>query len=122
MADATAAGKNITSCHFQIIVNGFQPVFHIHWFFVKGVYLSNIKVGGDNLIESIKLLFSKIVLCYFYIRTMDFVMFLRGKHHIFFFCIGTLIDYFGGGMLVGSPVHFVLNLFEEYKVILKYVQ
>ena len=47
MADATATGKNITSGHFQIIVNGFQPVFHIHWFFVKGVYLSNIKVGGD---------------------------------------------------------------------------
>ena len=30
MADATAAGKNITSGHFQIIVNGFQPVFNIH--------------------------------------------------------------------------------------------
>lgn len=97
----------------DIIVNGFQPVFHIHRFFVKGVYLSNIKVGGDNLIESIKLLFSKIVLCYFYIRTTDFVMLPRGKPHIFFFCIGTLIDYFCGGMLVGSPVHFILNLFEE---------
>lgn len=36
VADMTAAGKNITACHFQIIVNGFQPVFHIHWFFVKG--------------------------------------------------------------------------------------
>ena len=33
------------------------------------------------------------------------------KLHIF--CIGTLIDYFCIGMLVGSPVHFVLNLFEE---------
>ena len=77
------------------------------------MYLSNIKVGGDNLIESVKLLLSKIVLCYFYIRTTDFVMFPRGKPHIFFFCIGMLIDYFGGGMLVGSPVHFVLNLFEE---------
>ena len=30
MANATATGKNITSCHFQIIVNGFQPVFNIH--------------------------------------------------------------------------------------------
>ncbi len=59
MADMPATGKNITSGHFQIIVNVFQPVFHVHWFFVKSVYLSNIKVGGDNLIESIKLLFSK---------------------------------------------------------------
>lgn len=33
------------------------------------------------------------------------------KLHIF--CIGTLIDYFCSGMLVGSPVHFVLHLFEE---------
>ena len=50
VTDMTAAGKNITACHFQIIVNGFQPVFHIYWFFVKGVYISSIKVGGDNLI------------------------------------------------------------------------
>lgn len=71
------------------------------------------KAGGDNLIESVKLLFCEIVLCYFYIRTTNFVMFPRGKPHIFFFCIGTLIDYFCSGMLVGSPVHFVLYLFEE---------
>ena len=38
---------------------------------------------------------------------------LYHKPHIFFFCIGTLIDYFCSGMLVGSPVHFVLYLFEE---------
>ena len=47
-----------------------------------------------------------IVLGHFWIKR-------KRKPHIFFFCIGTLIDYFGGGMLVGSPVHFVLNLFEE---------
>lgn len=82
MADATATGKNITSGHFQIIVNGFQPVFHIHRFFVNGVYLSNIKVGGDNLIESIKLLFSKIVLCYFYIRTTDFVVSAKNNEYL----------------------------------------
>ena len=38
---------------------------------------------------------------------------INRKPHIFFFCIGTLIDYFCSGMRVGSPVHFVLNLFEE---------
>ena len=50
VADVTATGKNITAGHFQVIVNGFQPVLHIHWFLIESVYLGDIKVGGNYFI------------------------------------------------------------------------
>jgi hypothetical protein len=50
MADLTAGGKYLSTCHFQVIIYGFQPVFHIHRLLIKGVYLSDIKVGSYNFV------------------------------------------------------------------------
>ena len=46
MADMTAGGKYIPSGHFQVIVNGFQPVLHIHRL-SKRLMLNMINIKTD---------------------------------------------------------------------------
>ena len=52
MADVTATGKNITAGHFQIVVNGFQPVLQIHCMLFykmdRGDIRSGERRGGEE--------------------------------------------------------------------------
>lgn len=59
MADMTAAGKNITACHFQIIVNGFQPVFHIERAF--GVQRQNVGLYLKEVIKNGSVVSNRLV-------------------------------------------------------------
>ena len=50
MADMTAGGKDIPSGHFQVIVNGFQSVFHIHRLLIKSMDFGNVKVCSNDFV------------------------------------------------------------------------
>lgn len=106
--------EELAAADFEEVVELGDPVAHGHGAALEGLELGVLDVEGDDAVEDLELVCGEVVFGDGDVVFADDAAGAGGlQAHVGLGGIGPLGDDFGGGVVVGGPVHLVLHGGEE---------